>query len=208
MVFSELNPEIEESRSEYLQLRGYLRGDEELLALDGTYNAVKAPQRLLALDDSAPIDQRCESLEYVITSLHRVSDLFAVVYKHSSRRVGVGSYSVDQVLRQLRASPAFLYFDHFTNAVKHTTYVRRGVQDGVLYLDSFSYRDRETIAEPRKTAYDIIGYASDVIRHTSKGMRSLRSALEGAVDFDSTHSQVCATPLDDPNLYTVRKDET
>jgi hypothetical protein len=208
MAFSDLNVEIGEAREAHLELRGYLRGDEEFSPLDGAYRSLKSPQLLLVGDQTASVDQQCESLEHMVTSLHRVADLLATLHRRCTRRTLVGSLDVISALQELEESPSFLYFDHFTNAAKHTTYVPRGCLDGVVFIEAFDYRDRnETGREPRRTAAEIIEYAREVIRISTVVMASMSRALDGARTFDYSSAQVCATPVTDPALYSIRTDK-
>lgn len=205
MVFADLNVEIGEAREAHIELRGYLRGDEELSPLDGVYRALKSPQLLLVGDRGASVDQQCESLEHMVTSLHRVADLLATLHRRFTRRTLVGSLDVGSALHALQESPSFLYLHHFTNAVKHTTYVHRGCVDGVVFIEAFDYSDRDAAGrEPRKTAAEIVENAREVIRLSTRVMKSMSRALQGARTFDHSSAQVCATPVTDPSLYSIR----
>ena len=204
MALIALNDEINEARIAYREVRGRLREDSELFALDGVYNALKSPQRLLIDQAEASVDQRCESLEYMITSLHRVLDLLRTLRRRYSKRTGVGSMQVDCAIKTLEEAPSFQYFHHFTNAVKHTAYVPRGLSNGTLFFGEFAYEDRgKQVHEPRRTAGQIIEAAREVIRLSTSVMSSMSRALDGARTFDPKYSEVCATPILDPNLYAV-----
>lgn len=194
MTFTGLEREVAEARAAYLALRGYLRDNAELAALDGVFNTLKSPMRLL-VDQELSLDQRCESLADMIASLHRVADLLSTLVRHIEKRTSTSSPDVHSAIERLRQSPSFLYLDHFTNTVKHTRYVRRGERNGLLYIDQFSYNDRGLrIHEDRRTSEDIIGYAQEVMFHGSEAMRSISEAIKNVHHFDSIYAQVCATP--------------
>lgn len=197
VAFTGLEREVAEARAAYLALRGYLRDDAELAALDGVFNALKSPIRLL-VDRDLPIDQRFESLADMITSLHRVSDLLSTLVRHIEKRTGAGSPDVHSAIERLQESPSFSYLDHFTNTVKHTRYVSRGERNGLLYIDEFSYNDRGLrIQEDRRTSEDIIGFAQEVMRLGSEAMISISEAIKNVHRFDTIYAQVCATPSPD-----------
>ena len=201
MALKTLNGEINEARSAYLEVRGYLREDSELNALDGVYNALKSPQRLRIDQAEASVDQKCESIEYMITSLHRVLDLMCRLWKLCSKRTEVESMQVDCAIKTLKEAPNFLYCQHFTNAVKHTVYIRRGLRKGKLFFDGFAYKNRgKQIQQRNMTEDQILEAASDVISLSTNLMRAMSQALKKERTFDSNYSQVCATPIIDPNL--------
>jgi len=208
MALTTINDEINEACNAYLELRGRLRDDSELDALDGVYNALKSPQRLLVYKAESSVDQKCESLEYMITSLHRVLDLMRTLRRSYSKRTGVGNMQVDCAIETIKESPSFLYFHRFTNAVKHTVYVQRGrLPNGTLFFDGFDYKDRgKQIQESLRTADQIIEAAREVIRLSTNAMLTMSRALEGARTFDPKYSEVCATPTVAPNLYEFDAD--
>ena len=200
MAFAGLDRELEQARADYLELRGYLRDDAELNALDGVYNAVKSPRRLL-VERGLPLEQRCESLSDMIAGLHRVVDLLSTLRRHLQKRIAFNAATVDLAIETLRRDPAFLYLNHFTNATKHTRYIKRGEKDGMLYIGEFSYKDRDLVVhEDRRKSEDIIGYAQKVICLTSKVMTSMSKAVASVETFDSKFSQVCATPSPEPDV--------
>jgi len=129
MAFAGRDREIEQARADYLELRGYLRDEAELNALDGVYNAVKCPRRLLVERDLS-LEQRCESLSDIIAGLHRVVNLLSILRRHLQKRIAFNTATVDLAIGTLGREPAFLYLTHFTNATKHTRYITRGEKDG------------------------------------------------------------------------------
>jgi len=199
MAYSGFNSEIADARAAYLQLRGYLRDDSETSALDGVFNSLKSPLRLRVDEQGASLDQRCESVEYMITSLHRVGDLLTTLQRLMAKRAHVDISEVDSAMATLRKSAGFVYFGHFTNLVKHTIYVRRGQEAGVLYFDAFRYKDRgRNIFEARRTVPEIVDYAREVVGLAANVMKSMSRAVAGSTDFDPSYSEVCATPSPEP----------
>jgi hypothetical protein len=171
-----------------------LRDEAELNALDGVFNAVKSPLRLHVERDFS-LDQRCESLSDMISGLHRVFDLLSTLFRHLKKRIAFDTETVDLAIETLGRDPAFLYLNHFTNAIKHIRYIKRGEKHGMLYIDEFSYKDRGVVVhEDRRTSEDIIGYAQNVICLTSKVMTSISKAVANVEAFDPAFSAVCATP--------------
>jgi len=200
MVFAGLDKEIEQARADYLKLRGYLRDEAELNALDGVYNAVKSPRRLL-VERGFSLDQRCESLSDMIAGLHRVVDLLSTLRRQVQKRIAFNTATVDLAIETLRRDTAFLYLNRFTNATKHTRYIKRGEKDGMLYIGEISYKDRDLLVhEDRRTSEDIIVYAQKVICLTSEVMTSMSKAVASVEAFDSNFSQVCATPSPEPEV--------
>ena len=200
MVFAGLDKEIEQARADYLKLRGYLRDEAELNALDGVYNAVKSPRRLL-VELGFSLDQRCESLSDMIAGLHRVVDLLSTLRRQVQKRIAFNTATVDLAIETLRRDTAFLYLNRFTNATKHTRYIKRGEKDGMLYIGEISYKDRDLLVhEDRRTSEDIIVYAQKVICLTSEVMTSMSKAVASVEAFDSNFSQVCATPSPEPEV--------
>ncbi len=206
MVFAGLDRQIAQARADYLELRGYLRDEAELNALDGVFNAVKSPLRLHVERDFS-LDQRCESLSDMISGLHRVFDLLSTLWHHLKKRIVFNTETVDLAIETLERDPAFLYLDHFTNATKHIRYIKRGEKDGMLYMGEFSYKDRDLVVyEDRRTSEDIIEYAEKVICLTSKVMTSISKAVASVEAFDSKFSQVCATPSPEADVEPSDED--
>lgn len=203
MAFSGLDGEISKAREVYLQLSGYMVDPSERTALDGAYNSLKSPQRLLIEDDAASVDLKCESLEQMVTVLHRVRGLLATLSSRCCRRTGVGNHTLDAAQKALERSPSFGYFDHFTSAVKHTSYIGRGIALDGVYIAEFDYFDRDTIHEPRRTADEIIAMAREVITLSTSVMQALSPTLEESRTWDPHAACVTATPMYDPNLYVV-----
>jgi hypothetical protein len=200
MAYSGVDSEIAGARMAYLQLRGYLRGNSETSALDGVFNSLKSPLRLRIDEQGASLDVKCESVEYMITSLHRVGDLLTTLWRRMAKRAYGDNSEVDSAISTLRKSAGFVYFGHFTNPVKHTDYVRRGQEAGVLYFDAFRYKDRgRDIFEARRTVPEIVGYAREVVDIAANVMKSMSRAVAGSTDFDPRYSEVCATPSPEPN---------
>jgi hypothetical protein len=207
VALSALDPEIQQARLAYRELRGYLRGDEELGAIDGVFNAIKSPQRLRVDEPEASVDLKLESLENMVASLHRVLDLLSTLGRLCFKRTSALGLSVQPDMNALKCSPSFMYFDHFTNATKHTGYVMRGMVDGVLFFESFSYKDRgQRISEPRKNLCELIEDSREVIALASRVMSSMSRALDGVVAYDPHYAVVSATPITDPSLHSVRSD--
>ena len=199
MAYLGFDSEIADARAAYLQLRGYLRDDSETSALDGVFNSLKSPLRLRVDEHGASLDQKCESVEYMITSLHRVGDLLATLQRQMAKRAPVDISEVDSAMETLRKSAGFVYYGHFTNPVKHYTYIRRGEQAGVLYFDKFSYKDRkQNKFEPRRTMPEIVDYAHEVVGLAANVMKSMTRAVADSTDFDPSYSEVCATPSPEP----------
>ena len=199
MEYSGFDREIADARAAYLQLRGYLRDDSETSALDGVFNSLKSLLRLRVDEQGASLDQKCESVEYMITSLHRVGDLLTTLHRRMAKRAHVDISEVYSAIAILRKSSGFVYFDHFTNPVKHTNYVRRGQEAGVLYLDAVRYKERgREMFEARRTVPEIVDYAREVVGLVANVMKSMSRAVAGSTDFDPSYSEVCATPSPEP----------
>jgi len=178
-----------------LLLRGYLRDGSETSALDGVYNSLKSPLRLRVDEQGASLDQKCESVEYMITSLHRVDDLLTTLHRRMAKRAHVDISEVNSAMATLRKSEGFVYYGHFTNPVKHTIYIRRGEQAGVLYFDKFSYKDRkQNKFEPRRTMPEIVDYAREVVGLATNVMKSMSRSVASFTVFAPCYSEVCATP--------------
>jgi hypothetical protein len=208
MAFRELDPEIGHARTAYLELRGHLRGEAEFSPLDGVYNALKSPQRLLVGDAHASVDQQCESVDQMVTSLHRVHDLLATLRTRYTKRVGVGHEGVDFAISRLESAPGYRYVDHFTSAVKHHSHIGRGIAGTDVFIDSFAFDDRgDQVEEARRTASEIVDIARAIITDATAILKLMTHALRDASTFDPTYSEVCATPTADPSFYAVKPAE-